>query len=179
MPALFALATSVGLLAVLDTWLYIGPLNTTMLAGLIWVSFIAWGCHFHSGGGIKGSTTTVACMIWGAIVGLGAVLLATGPLASLEAPIAFGIAVGLGAALICLSSAVPLLSTIPASVYGFASIAGALPLHDGDPKATIVPVALSVIIGAVFGYVSEIVANALTKKGAPSAEATADPGHTA
>lgn len=168
MPALIALAVSVGLLAVLDTWLYIGPLNSTILAGLIWVSFIAWGCHFHSGGGIKGMTTAIACMIWGAIVGLGAVLLATGPLGSLDAPVAFGIAVGLGAALICLSSKVPLLATIPASVYGFASIAGALPLHDGDPTRAILPVAASVIIGAIFGYVSEMIANALTRK-APAA----------
>ena len=164
MSGYLALALSVGVLAVLDTWLYIGPLSTTVLAGLIWVSFIAWGCHFHSGGGIKGTTTTVACMIWGAVVGLGAVLLATGPLAGLDAPVAFGIAVGLGAALICLSSKVPLLATIPASVYGFASIAGALPLYDGDPKVAIMPVAASVIIGAVFGFVSEIVSNALTKK---------------
>ena len=177
MSGYLALALSVGVLAVLDTWLYIGPLSTTVLAGLIWVSFIAWGCHFHSGGGIKGTTTAVACMIWGASVGLGAVLLATGPLASMDAPVAFGIAVGLGAALICLSSMVPLLGTIPASVYGFASLAGALAVNNGDPKAAIMPVAASIIIGAIFGFVSEIVANALTKKGQPDAEHTADPGH--
>ena len=178
MPAVIALALSVGVLAVIDTWLFIGPLATSIVGGLIWVSFIAWGCHFHSGGGIKGTTTAVACMAWGAIVGLGSVLLATGPLASLDAPVAFGIAVGLGAALICLSSKVPLLSTIPASVYGFASIAGALPLYDGDPKKAVLPVIAAVIIGAVFGFVSEIVANALTKKGQPDAEHTADPGHS-
>jgi hypothetical protein len=165
MPAYFALAASVGLLAVLDTWLFIGPLSTTILAGLIWVSFIAWGCHFHSGGGIKGTTTAVACMIWGAIVGLGAVLLATGPLGSLDAPVAFGIAVGLGAALICLSSKVPLLATIPASVYGFASIAGLILLGTGvAPTAALVPTILSVIIGAAFGYVSEWLAGAPAKK---------------
>jgi len=164
MSAYLALAVSVGLLAVLDTWLYIGPLATSIVGGLIWVSFIAWGCHYHSGGGIKGTTTTVACMIWGAIVGLGAVMLASGPLSTLDAPVAFGIAVGLGAAVICLSSKVALLSTIPASVYGFAAIAGALPLHEGDPKAAIMPVAASIIIGALFGYVSEMLANALTKK---------------
>jgi threonine/homoserine efflux transporter RhtA len=168
MSAYLALALSVGLLAVLDTWLYIGPLGTSLVAGLIWVSFIAWGCHFHSGGGTKGTTTTVVCMTWGAVVGLGAVLLATGPLASLDAPVAFGIAVGLGAALICLSSKVPLLATIPASVYGFASIAGALPLHDGDPKAAILPTVLSVLIGAAFGFVSEKLAGVLTKS-APAA----------
>ena len=166
MPALIALAASVGLLAVLDTWLFFGPLGTTLVAGLVWTSFIAWGCHFHSGGGTKGATTTVACMTWGAIVGLGAVLLATGPLASMGAPVAFGIAVGLGAAIICLSSKVPLLATIPASVYGFASIAGALAVNDGDPTKAILPTVISIVIGAAFGYVSEMVSNMLTKKAA-------------
>jgi hypothetical protein len=168
MSGYLSLAVTVGVLAVLDTWLYIGPFSTTILAGLIWVSFIAWGCHFHSGGGTKGTTTTVACMSWGAVVGLGAVLLATGPLGTMDPPVAFGIAVGLGAALICLSSKVPLLATIPASVYGFASIAGALAVNDGDPTKAILPTVLSILIGAAFGYVSEMVSNALTKK-TPSA----------
>ena len=114
MPAVIALALSVGVLAFIDTWLYIGPLDSTILHGLIWVSFVAWGCHFHSGGGIKGTTPTVACMIWGAIVGLGAVLRATGPPAPVGAPVGFGIAVMLGAAQIVLSSKVPLIATIQA-----------------------------------------------------------------
>jgi hypothetical protein len=178
MPALIALALSVGVLAVLDTWLYVGPLATSIVAGLVWISFIAWGCHYHSGGGIKGTTTTVACMTWGAIVGMGAVMLAGNVLnGSLGAEVGTAVAVGLGAALICLSSAVPLLSTIPASVYGFAAIAGPIILRGDAPEKAIMPVVASVIIGAVFGFVSEIVANALTKKGAASAEATADPGH--
>lgn len=164
MSGYLSLAVTVGLLAVLDTWLYIGPLGTTILAGLIWVSFIAWGCHFHSGGGTKGATTTIACMSWGAVVGLGAVMLATGPLGTMDPPVAFGIAVGLGAAIICLSSKVPLLATIPASVYGFASIAGALAVNDGDPKKAILPTIISIVIGAAFGYVSEMISNALTKK---------------
>jgi len=170
MPALFALAASVGLLAVLDTWLFFGPLATTLVAGLVWVSFIAWGCHFHSGGGTKGATTTVVCMSWGALVGMAAVMLANGPLAGLDVPLALGIAVGLGAAVICLSSAVSLLSTIPASVYGFASIAGSMVLAGKTPQEAILPTIVAVLIGAAFGYVSEIVANALTKKeGAPAA----------
>lgn len=165
MPAVVALALSVGLLAVLDTWLYVGPLATSILSGLVWISFIAWGCHFHSGGGIKGTTTAIACMTWGAIVGMGAVMLASGPLSSaLGAEVGTAVAVGLGAALICLSSKVPLLATIPASVYGFASIAGPIILRGDAPEKAIMPVVASVIIGAVFGFVSEIVANALTKK---------------
>ena len=158
MSAYLALAASVGLLAVLDTWLFFGPLATTLVAGLVWTSFIAWGCHYHSGGGVKGTTTAIVCMSWGAIVGMCAVMLASGPLAGLGAALAPAIAVGIGATVICLSSKVPFLETIPAT-------------------AAIIPTILAVVIGAAFGYVSEMLANALTKKGGPSAEATADPEH--
>jgi threonine/homoserine efflux transporter RhtA len=164
MSAYLALATSVGLLAVLDTWLFFGPLSTTLVAGLVWVSFIAWGCHFQSGGGTKGATTAAVCMSWGAIVGMASVMLANGPLGSLDSAVGVAIAVGIGAAVICLSSAIGLLSTIPASVYGFASIAGSMVLRGDAPEAAVLPTIVAVIIGAAFGYVSEILANALTKK---------------
>lgn len=172
MPALIALAVSVGLLAVVDTWLFVGPL-ASFLPGLVWISFIAWGCHFHSGGGVKGSTTAIVGMSFGAVVGMVAVILAGGALAGLG-QMAAPVAVGLGAAVICLASAIPLLATIPASVYGFASIAGPILLAEMSPTEAIVPTIVSAIIGALFGYVSEMLANALTKKGGASAEATAD-----
>lgn len=165
MPALFALALSVGLLAVVDTWLFVGPL-AAMLPGLVWISFIAWGCHFHSGGGTKGSTTTVVGMGFGAVVGMVAVMAASGPLAGLGDQFAAPVAVGLGAAVICLASSVSLLSTIPASVYGFAAIAGPILLSGMSPTEALVPTIISVVIGAAFGYVSEVLANALTKKAA-------------
>ena len=171
MPALFALATSVGLLAVLDTWLFVVPLAAA-LPGLVWISFIAWGCHFHSGGGVKGSTTAVVGMSFGALVGMVAVMLASGPLAG-AGDFAAPIAVGLGAATICLSSAIGLLQTIPASVYGFASIAGPILLAGMAPEEAILPTIGAVVIGAAFGFVSEWLANALTKKSAPAAEAAA------
>lgn len=164
MSAYLALAVSVGLLAVLDTWLFFGPLATTLVAGLVWVSFIAWGCHFHSGAGVKGATTTVACMSWGALVGMASVMLANGPLSGLDVPVALAIAVGIGAAVICLSSKVPLLATIPASVYGFASIAGSMVLAEKTPQEAILPTVVAILIGAAFGYVSEIFANAMTRK---------------
>jgi hypothetical protein len=171
MPALIALALSVGVLAVIDTWLFVVPL-AAFLPGLVWISFIAWGSHFHCGGGVKGSTTTIVGMSFGAIVGMVAVMLASGPLAGLG-DFAAPIAVGLGAAVICLASAVSLFSVVPVSVYGFASIAGPILLAGMSPTEALVPTIVSVIIGAAFGYVSEMLANALTKKEAPSAEATA------
>lgn len=176
MPAYFALALSVGVLAVLDTWLFFGPLATSLVAGLVWVSFIAWGCHFHSGGGTKGVTTAIVCMSWGAFVGMASVMLATGPLGALDDAVGLAIAVGIGAAVICLSSKLPVLATIPASVYGFAAIAGSMVLAEKSPQEAILPTIIAVIIGGAFGYVSEIVANALTKKGSSiTAEEAADP----
>lgn len=177
MSAYLALAVSVGLLAVLDTWLFFGPLSTTLVAGLVWISFIAWGCHYHSGGGVKGTTTAIVCMSFGALVGMASVMFANSALSGLDVPVALGIAVGLGAAVICLASKIPLLATIPASVYGFASIAGPMVLREDAPEAAIVPTICAIIIGAVFGYVSEMLANALTRKGGASAEAAADPEH--
>jgi len=168
MPALFALATSVGVLAVVATWLFgLDPLATANLQ--VWQAFIAWGCHFHSGGGTAGSRTTIACMSFGALVGMVAVLLAgqLGGLGTFAAPIA----VGLGATVIVLASKVPLLATIPASVYGFASIAGLILLGADagmTPVRAFVPTILSILIGAAFGYVSEMLAGALTKKSVAS-----------
>ncbi len=173
MPALLALALSVGILAVVDTWLFVVPL-TTMLPGLVWISFIAWGCHFHSGGGVKGMTTAIVGMSFGALVGMVAVILASGALAGLGG-LAAPIAVGLGAFVICLASAIPLLATIPASVYGFAAVAGPILLAEMSPTEAIVPTIISVVIGAVFGIASEYLANAMTAKGGATAEAAADP----
>ncbi len=59
----------------------------------------------------------------------------------------------------------PFLAVIPASVYGFASIAGLFLLNPNmTPTTALLPTILSIIIGAAFGYVSEAVAGALTKK---------------
>jgi hypothetical protein len=161
MPALIALAVSVGVLAVGATWLFFVP--AVAAAHLqVWQAFIAWGCHYHSGGKITGTRNTIICMSFGAVVGMAAALLA-GQLGALG-ELALPVAVGIGAAVICLASAIPLLSTIPASVYGFASIAGLMLLgKDMTPTAALVPTILSIIVGAIFGFVSEVVMNALKK----------------
>ena len=161
MPALIALALSVGVLAVAATWFFFVP--AVAAAHLqVWQAFIAWGCHYHSGGKITGTRNTIVCMSFGAVVGMAAALLA-GQLGALGG-LALPVAVGIGAAVICLASAIPLLSAIPASVYGFASIAGLMLLgKDMTPTAALVPTILSIIVGAIFGFVSEVVMNALKK----------------
>ena len=162
MSSYIALAVSVGVLAVLATWIFfLDPVATANLQ--VWQAFIAWGCHYHAGGKFAGTRNTVICMSFGAVVGMAAVLLAAqlGALGALAAPLA----VGIGATVIVLSSKLPFLGTIPASVYGFAAIAGLILLREGmTPTGALVPTILSIILGAAFGFVSEAVAGALTKK---------------
>jgi hypothetical protein len=163
MSSYLALAVSVGVLAVVATWLFFfEPVAAYDLQ--VWQAFIAWGCHYQAGGKITGTRNTIVCMSFGAVVGMAAGMLALhlgGPLGQLAAPVA----VGLGATVICLASKLPFLATIPASVYGFASIAGLFLLGEGmTPTDALVPTILSIAIGAAFGYVSEAVAGALTKK---------------
>jgi hypothetical protein len=162
MSSYLALAVSVGVLAVVATWIFF--LDSVAAAHLqVWQAFIAWGCHYHAGGKLTGTRNTIVCMTFGAVVGMSAVLLA----AELDAlgQFAAPIAVGLGAAIICLASKLPSLATIPASVYGFASIAGLILLGEGmTATSALVPTILSIVIGAVFGYVSEALAGALTKR---------------
>ena len=160
MTALLALAVSIGILAVVATWVFLGPLAAFQMQ--IWQAFIAWACFFHCGGKTDGLTKTVVCMSFGAVVGMASVMLAgqLGGLGALAAPVA----VGVGAAVIVLAAHIGLLATIPACVYGFAAVAGLILLgKDMSPTAAIVPTIASVIVGALFGWVSEMLAGKLTK----------------
>jgi len=100
MPSLFALATSVGVLAVVATWVFGGLL--VGLHGQVWIAFVAWGAHYHCGGKIKGTQDTIVCMSFGAVIGMLAISLAgyLGGIGQFAAPIA----VGIGATVIVLSS---------------------------------------------------------------------------
>lgn len=159
MTLLIALTISIGLLAVAATWLFLGPLAAMNMQ--IWQAFIAWACFFNNGGKSAGLKTTIVCMGFGALVGMASVLLIgqLGGLGALAAPVA----VGIGAAVIVLAAHVPLLSAIPASVYGFASIAGLILLKGLPATEAIVPTVLSIVLGALFGWASEQVAGKLSK----------------
>jgi len=172
MSMLVALAVSISVLAVVATWLYLGPLAA--LQAQVWQGFIAWACFYHSGGKIAGARITILGMSFGAVVGMAAVLLAAqlGALGSLAAPLA----VGIGAAVIVLAAHLPLLATIPASVYGFAAIAGLILLGTGvTPVQALLPTILSVVVGAAFGYASETLAGVLAKKPASAVRDPATP----
>ncbi|WP_295641263.1 DUF1097 domain-containing protein [uncultured Methylibium sp.] len=162
MPLLIALAISIGVLAVVATFLFLGPLAAFGVQ--IWQAFVAWASHYHCGGKVAGTKSTIICMSFGTVVGALSVMLAgqLGGLGALAAPVA----VGIGAAVIVLAAHLSLLATIPACVYGFACVAGLILLKGVAPMDAIVPTIVSIVIGAVFGYASEALGGMLAKKAA-------------
>jgi hypothetical protein len=160
MPSLIALALSIGMLATVATWIFLGPLAAMLMQ--IWQAFIAWACFFHSGADLEAAKKTVICMSFGAVVGALSVMLAgqLGMLGGLAAPVA----VGIGAAVIVLAAHIGVLATIPASVYGFASIAGLILLKGVPAAEAIAPTILSIVAGTAFGFVSAKLGAAMTAK---------------
>jgi hypothetical protein len=173
-----ALAISLGVLGAVATWLFLGPLGGALQ---IWAAFIAWGCFYHCGGRETGLQTTIVCNTLGAIVA-GITLIVAGASigASLPPAVWAAICVGLGVAAMVLLANVPLFASIPAQVYGFASVVALaiLPATPGSMTAIaisnpVIVIILSMIIGAVFGYVSEKLAGMLVGAGDRRAAAKA------
>lgn len=159
MPSLVALAVSIGVLATVATYLFLGPFAALLMQ--VWQGFIAWACFFSSGGDVEAAKKTAICMSFGAVVGALSVLLIgqLGALGGFAAPVA----VGIGAAVLVLAAYVGLLATIPASVLGFASIAGLILLKGVAPIEAILPTVLSIVVGTAFGFISAKLGAALTK----------------
>ncbi len=162
MPIIIALTLCIGLLSVVATWLFLGPLAA--IGFQIWQAFIAWASFYHCGGKADGLRKTIICMSFGAVVGMLSVMLAgqlgmLGMLGALAAPVA----VGIGAAVIVQASQLSWLATIPSSVYGFGAVAGLILLKGVSPADAIGPTIGSIILGAAFGWLSEALAGKLAK----------------
>ncbi len=78
--------------------------------------------------------------------------------------------VGVTVAVMILGAHLPLLAAIPAAVYGYAStaafgllVAGADPMSTAVQTSPFLNISISMIIGALFGYVSGKLAGALAK----------------
>ena len=163
-----ALALVIGALGAVATWLFVGPLAGLGLS--IWAAFIAWGCFYHSGGGEAGLKTTIIGAVWGAVMATVALVLM--PIIGMGA-VGAGIAVGATVAILIMGAHVPLLSAIPPAVYGYASTAAfALMKSGADATSTditvspLMNVVASMVIGALFGFVSEKIAVSLTSRAA-------------
>lgn len=178
MSLVSALAISVGVLGGVATWLFLGPLAGSLQ---IWAAFIAWAAFFHCGGKEAGFRAAVLANIAGAVMAwLTLLAVSRGGLGeTLGLPLWAGICVGVGVLVMILLGHLPAFAAIPAMVYGFAAMAGySLLATDGLANLTapslanpLVTIILSMIVGAVFGYVSEKVAGALVASGGQTSRA--------
>jgi Protein of unknown function (DUF1097) len=162
MNIITALAIVIGALAAVATYLCLG----TPLGLQVWALFIGWGSFFHTGGKEDGLTKSAINHVWGALVAAIALIIIGNVAGSV---LVTSILVGISVVILVLGAHLPLLSTIPAAVYGYASTAAftlltGVGLADAGAvfKAAIM-VVISMIVGNLFGYVSEKIAGSLAK----------------
>ena len=180
MSQLVALSVSIAVLGAVWAFLALGPLAGFVL---VWAGFIAWGCFFHTGGDNKALIKTIAGNAYGALVAWIAFLIIVNvpvpPLGVVWPAIVVGVTVFF---LVIVASVEPL-SSVPANVYGYAALVGyslhqpsAAPgaagqmgigplqnLVTGSFANPLVLLIASMVIGALFGYVSGQLAKLLPK----------------
>lgn len=181
MSKLFALSLSIGLLGAVWCYLALGPLSPWVL---VWAGFIAWACFFHSGANESALSKTITGNIYGIVVGW----IALGIIVNVPVP-ALGtiwpaLVVGVTAFCLVIVATIEPLSVVPANVYGYASIVAYSlhhkPAEGAGPLASLFApsfanplllLILSMVIGAVFGYLSAKLADMLASKSMTAARA--------
>ena len=161
MNMLLALALSIGVLIAVWTYIALGPASLP-----VWAGIIAWGCFFAAGGKTDGLLKTLASTLSGvfwAFVALSvANRVAPGNLAVLSA------LVGVVAAAMVLQSKVSILAFIPGAFLGAATAVSVVVGAAGTyPK-----VIGALVAGALFGYVSELLAGVLSGASRRTAQAS-------
>ena len=178
MPQLVALSLSIAVLG--GIWEFIA----LKVGFLVWAGFIAWGCFFHSGGDQKALIKTICGNVYGIIVGWIALLIIFKFGVADMGLIAICVVVAVTVFFLVIVASIDQLSVVPANVYGYAAIvawslsapsaAGATPdvagtgplqsLASPSLANPLVLLVISMVIGAVAGYISGQAAGALTKK---------------
>jgi hypothetical protein len=159
-----ALTVSIGVLAVVDTYL-----TATLLPVPVWVTFIAWASFFVVGGGPQGFVQSVASNLTGLAIASLSLLAISGTSGS---PLAAAICVGIGSAAMVQASKLKLLNVLPAIVWGFASTVGTSvatgkAITSAGLQNPALVAAAALVTGAVFGIVSEALAGILSHKPEP------------
>lgn len=155
MNMLTALGISIGVL--IAVWAYVA-LGMPALGLNVWAGVIAWGAFYAAGGGMTGLKKTIASNLSGNIYAFLALLIATqlggGVLIT-------ALLVGVIAFLMCVQAKVDLLSFIPGAFLGAATWVGAG--GGAALSSASIMIAISLVIGALLGYISEIAGKKLAK----------------
>jgi hypothetical protein len=161
MPPLVAAMISLGVLGAIDTYI-----TATIFPVPVWVTFIAWASFFACGGAQQGLVKSIVSNWTGIIIAsITLLIIQFGP----EHPIFAAVLVGAGTSAMVLVSAIPILNFPPAIVFGFASLVGTTAATgttvttSGLNHPTMVAMA-AMLLGGVFGLLSEIGTNLLAGK---------------
>ena len=151
MDALVALALSIGVLIAGWTYVALGPGTLP-----VWAGIVAWGCFFAAGGKTGGLIKTIAANLSGvlwAFLALTAWNRLGGGVPMLS------VLVGLAAIGMVLQAKISTLSFIPGAFLGAATAVSVVVGAGGTWSRTV----LALVIGAVLGYLSELLAGALSR----------------
>jgi hypothetical protein len=87
----------------------------------VWAAFIGWASYDHSGATRQAALRSSAALVFGVIMAWAVAIVVTTGTLPLNSPLAMAITAGVASFLIVLASAAPILGTVPATFYGFAS----------------------------------------------------------
>ena len=165
-----ALTLSIGVLGGLAV-----ALTAEVITVPIWVVFLTWASFFFVGGGVTGWVRSLSSNLVGVVIAAASLYAAHLMGGSLWVT---AVAVGVGSAVMVQASWVPLLSTTPAVVVGFASTVSTVAGTGHAITVTTVShpglvAATACVLGASFGLLSEYRAAGLTRE--PAAAAPAAP----
>lgn len=169
MKKLDAYSVSIGVLGAVDTYL-----TAKFILVPVWVTFIAWASFFILGGKLSGLKQSIASNLTGIAIASLTLLVISGLNAN---PLVAAICVGLGSAAMVQASKIPLLTAIPAIVWGFASTVGTTvatgkPITASGLENPALVAAVAMILGGLFGYVSELWGDAMTQVNVSARETT-------
>jgi len=142
-----ALGIAIGILIAIWTFLAVG----TDLGLVVWAGIIAWGSFFAAGGGAEGLKKSIAANLSGNLWAF--LALAVYTMSGGTNTLILALLVGLIAFLMCFQANVPLLSFIPGAFLGAATWVGAG--GGGSLNRASLMISVSMVLGAIFGYVSE------------------------
>ena len=174
MSKLLALSLSIAVLGAVWAYLALGPLSGFTL---VWAGFIAWGCFFHTGGDDKALVKTIVGTAYGAVLGWIALLIIVNVPIPALGTVWPAIVVGVTVFFLVIVATVEPLSAVPANVYGYAAIVG-YSLHQANALQNLgsanfanplILLIVSMVIGALLGYLSGQLAKALTSQSAAKA----------
>jgi len=154
MDLVVALGISIGVL--IAAWVYVS-VSMPELGLIVWAGIVAWATFYAAGGGMDGLQKSIASNLAGnfwAAVALYVTAMMGGDVLTLS--LVFGVV----AFIFCVQSKISLLSFIPGAFLGAATwvgvdVAGAA--GDGgvvDMADVMIPV--SMVVGAILGWVSEV-----------------------